>query len=368
MEESRAQEVTAYLRPNPELSVSSDQYQFFNSNPYRPFGNVSASASLSYLHERQHKRELRRTDARNATDVAISQEADVERNLLFNLRNSFVLALQAKAVLAQAKDNLADYDRVLALGRTRKDAGDIANVDLDRLELQRVQFEADLATATVNLRTSKIQLQMLLNDRTPVDQFDVTGPFEATGIILPLEELRRVALAARPDLRAAAQSIEKSKTDFRLATANGSADPIFSTDLGRNPPFIVYMGFSMSIPLRIFDKNQGEKARTQIDIQRNERLRDSVVAQVFSDVDSAYATVNNTLTLLRPYQTRYLSTATRVKDTVNFAYEHGGIGLLDFLQAQQEYRAVQVAYLNLIGSYLTAVNQLNMAIGREAIQ
>ncbi|MDQ6704516.1 MAG: TolC family protein, partial [Acidobacteriota bacterium] len=114
--------------------------------------------------------------------------------------------------------------------------------------------------------------------------------------------------------------------------------------------------------------NQGEKARTDLDIHRTERLREASEAQVFSDVDSAYATVNNTVTLLRPYKEKYLNIATQVRDTINFAYQRGGASLLDFLQAQQEYRAVQVNYLNLIGSYLTAASQLNMAVGREVIQ
>jgi cobalt-zinc-cadmium efflux system outer membrane protein len=368
IDESRAAEVTAFLRPNPDLTIAADQFQFFNGNPYRPLASVLLSGSASYLHERQHKRELRRQDAQDATAIAESQQADLERTLTFTLRNAFIQALQAKAVLAQAKDNLADYDKVLELGRTRKQAGDIAQMDLDRLELQRVQFETDLATATVNLRTAKIQLLTLLNDRTPVDRFDVSGPFDFMDQIVTLEDLRRIALDARPDLKAAVQSIEKAKTDYKLAIANGSTDPTWGADLGRNPPLTFYVGISVNIPLRIFDRNQGEKARTQLDIRRNERLREATEAQIFNDVDSAYATVNSTVTLLRPYKQKYLQTAARVRDTVSFAYQHGGIALLDFLQAQQDYRAIQVAYLNLVGSYLTAVSQLNMAVGREAIQ
>ena len=129
-----------------------------------------------------------------ATDIAISSQTDLERTLLFNLRNAFVQTLQAKAVLALAKTNLSYWDRVLSVSRDRYTAGDIAQVDLDRLELQRVQFETDVQTAEVNLRTAKIQLLTLLNDRTPVEQFDVTGPFDFTEQILPLDEFRRMAL------------------------------------------------------------------------------------------------------------------------------------------------------------------------------
>jgi len=368
IDESKAQEVTAYLRPNPDITATMDQIDPFTTNPYRPFGNALPFLSTSYLHERQHKRELRLESARRGTDMAQSQLADQERTLLYSLRNAFVEALQAKAVLAVARENLAYYDRVLSVSNDRFKAGDIARVDLDRLELQRVQFETDVQTGEVNVRTAKIQLLMLLNDRTPLEQFDVTGPFEFREPPITLEELHKAALASRPDLKAAAQAVDKAKTDYRLAVANGSWDPTFGVDVARNPPIAAYFGVSVTIPLRLFDRNQGEKARTQLDIHRNERLEEAVNAQVFNDVDSAWATLNSNLVLLRTYKARYLNLATRVRETVSFAYQSGGSSLLDFLNAQNDYRSTYLNYLNLVGSYMTAASQLNLAVGREVME
>jgi len=377
IDESRQQEVTAYLRPNPNVTGTLDQINPFTTQPapsgtggnsYSPFAFALPSSSIDYLHERQHKRELRRDSAQQATAIATSQLADQERSLLFTLRNAFVQILQQKAVLALAQENLSYYDQVLRVSRDRRQAGDIAQVDLDRLEVQRVQYETDLQTATVNLRTAKIQLLTLLNDRTPVEQFDIVGPYDFPNQVSPLEEFRVIALDTRPDLKAAMQSIDKSRTDNRLAYANGSTDPVFGVDFARNPPIPAYFGVSVTIPLRIFDRNQGEKARTLLDVGRNQRLRDAAEAQVLSDVDSAYAAINSNLTLLRTYRANYLQRAVQVRDTVLFAYQNGGASLLDFLQAQQDYRSVQLNYLNLIGSYLTAAGQLNLAVGREVIQ
>jgi cobalt-zinc-cadmium efflux system outer membrane protein len=371
IDESRAQEVTAYLRPNPDITGSLDQINPFSKNPidkYSPFSEALPFVSASYLHERRHKRELRLESAQKGTAVAESQLADQERTLVFNLRSAFVQALQAKAVLQLAKDNLAYFDHELSIDRDRYKAGDIAHVDLDRLELQRVNYESDLQTAEVNLRTAKIQLLQLLNDRTPIEQFDVTGPFDFSEQIMPQEEFRRLALEERPDLKAAVESIDKAQTDYRLAVANGSTDPTFGVDFARNPPIPVYMGVSVTIPLRFFDRNQGEKERTRLDIARSERLRDVTQAQVFSDVDSAYVTLVNTVTLLRPYKTKYLQTAASVRDTIAFSYQHGQASLVDYLDAQRDYRTVQTSYLNLVGSYLTAAGQLNLAVGREVIQ
>jgi len=296
----------------------------------------------------------------------------LQRNLLFSLRGAFVQTLQADAVLRLANGNLTYFDHVLDVSRERYKVGDIAQVDLDRLELQRVQYESDVQTAEVNLRTAKIQLLMLLNDRTPVEQFDVTGPYDFPDQIAPLDEFRKVALDTRPDLKAAMQSVEKAKTDHRLAWANGSTDPVVAAWYSRNPSFnnpfdFNTLGASVSIPLRIFDRNQGEKLRTQLEIGRNQRLLDANRALVFSDVDSAYATLTGNLILLRPYKARYLQQAVRVRDTITFSYQRGGASLLDFLNALNDYRSVERSYLTLIGSYLMAAGQLNLAVGREVV-
>ncbi|MGD0426763.1 MAG: TolC family protein [Candidatus Acidiferrales bacterium] len=369
VDEFRAQEITAYLRPNPTLNLLADQIDPFPGGPpHSTFGFLEPVATVNYLHERQHKRELRLESAQKATGIAVSSQTDLDRTLIFTLRMAFVQALQEKAVFDLAKDNLAYYDHVLDVNRERYKVGDIAQVDLDRLEIQRVQYESDLQTAEVSLRTAKIQLLALLNDRTPIDQFDVIGPFDFTTQLVPLDVIRQAALDTRPDLKAALQSVDKAKTDHKLAVANGSTDPTFGFDFGRNPPIDQYFGFSVNIPLRIFDRNQGEKQRTELDIGRNERLADAARAQVFSDVDSAFAMVNSNIILLQPYKDRYLKQAARIRDTISFSYEHGAASLLDFLNAQADYRSVQVNYLNLVASYLSAAGQLNLAVGREVIQ
>jgi cobalt-zinc-cadmium efflux system outer membrane protein len=371
--ESRAAEVTAYLRPNPDLTLSTDGTQLSRyQGVWRPFAGTQVGSAVSYLHERDHKRELRRDSARESTDIAESSSRDQERSLLFNLRNAFVGLLQAKAVLQNAKENLDYWDRELEVNRKRFRAGDLAQVDLNRLELQRVQFEADFETAIVNVRTSKIQLLTLLNDPSPIERFDVTGAYEYSERLLQPEEFRKVALDSRPDLKAAVQNVELAKINHRLAVANGSTDPTFSVWVTHNPSFNNpydnnTLGASISFPLRFFDRNQGEKARTEIDIGRNESLRDATHAQVFSDVDSAYWTLVQALNLLKPYKSKYLPLAEDNRNRISIAFQNGGASLLDYLDAEKAYRDTRLAYLNLIGSYLTAAAQMNMAVGREVI-
>jgi cobalt-zinc-cadmium efflux system outer membrane protein len=374
IDESKAQEITAFLRPNPTFTLSTDGTQIApDKGVWRPFAGTFESPSISYLIERRHKRELRLESAQKGTLITESSHADLERTLLFKLRGVFVSTLQAKAALQLARDDLAYYDRVLQISRDRFNAGDIAQIDLDRLELQRVQYESDLQMAEESLESAKIQLLTLLNDRTPIEKVDVTGPYDFNAELMPRDDFRKIAVNTRPDLKAAVAAVDKAETDHKLAVANGSTDPTLSAwythNSSNNNPFgINTMGVSVSIPLRIFDRNQGEKVRTQLDITRNQRLRDAAEAQVFSDVDASYATLESTLILLRPYKAKYLQQSVRVRDTITFSYQHGGASLLDFLNAQSEYRSVQLNYVNLIGSYLSAASQLNLAVGREVVQ
>jgi cobalt-zinc-cadmium efflux system outer membrane protein len=374
VQEMKAEEITAYLRPNPQFTLSQDGTQLApNDGVWQPMSGTFVVPSLSYLHERDHKRELRRKSAQQGTQIATSQHFDLQRNLLFNLRSVFIQTLQAKAVLDLARQELEYYDRIISISQERFKAGDLAQVDLDRIELQRVQYESEEQTAEVNLRTAKIQLLQLLNDRTPVDRFDVQGPFDFSDQVQPLDDFRQMALDNRPDLKAALEALQQADTNHKLAVANGSTDPTFSGwytwNASTNNPYATQtLGASVSIPLRIFDRNQGEKQRTELDIGRNRQVTEAVRAQVFADVDSAYAQVNSNVILLRPYKAQYLAQAVRVRETITFSWQHGGASLMDFLNAQSDYRNVQLTYLQLIGSYLTAAAQLNLAVGREVIQ
>ena len=373
VDEMRAEEITAYLRPNPQISVTADGTQIAPKNGvWEPLAGTFVVPGVSYLHERDRKRELRLESAQEGTRISESQHEDLKRNLEFALRSAFVQTLEAKTVVKMAQDDLDYYDKIIDISSARLKAGDIAQIDFDRIELLRVQYESEMETAIVNLRTAKIQLLQLLNDRTPVEQFDVTGVFDFSETLGPLDDFRQAALSARPDLQAALETVQQSETNHKLAVSNGSTDPTFGAwytwnASDNNPNGTQTLGINVSIPLRVFDRNQGEKKRTQIDIDRSRQASDATRAQVFSDVDTAYELVRSNIALLKPYKAKYNDEALRVRDTVTYAYQHGGASLMDFLNAQSDYRQVQLAYTQLIGDYLTAAGQLNLAVGREVI-
>ncbi len=367
VDETRANEITAGLRPNPQVSLTIDQWSFFHTDPFRPFGNSQTIGSVTQLIERQHKRQLRVESASLATSMAGTDQADAQRLLVFTLRDAFVRLLQAKSVLELAEDNIKYYDQVIALNKRRFDAGDLARVDFDRISLQRAQFESDLENAKVSLRTARITLLSMMNEKTPVNSFDVAGLFDFGEKILLPEEMHQITLDARGDIRSADTGIRKAQVDNHLAWANGSWDPSLGGDYTRVGPGNT-LGIAVSVPLRLFDRNQGEKARTVIEIKRSQQFREAVVNGAFRDIDTAYAQVESVRAVLRPYRDTYLPQAARVRESVSYAYANGGASLLDFLDAQKAYRDTQLNYRNLIGSYLAAVNQLNLAVGREVLQ
>src|ERR1700722_2020412 len=270
VDELRAQEITAYLRPNPQFNFTVDGTQIApNNGVWQPLAGTFVVPGVSYLHERDHKRELRQKSAQEGTRIAESQHEDLKRTLEFTLRSAFVNTLQAKATLDLARADIEYYDHIIKIAQDRFNAGDIAQIDLDRIQLLRVQYESEIQTATVNLRTAKIQLLQLLNDRTPVEKFDVAGTFDFSPDLRPLDDLRNVAFDARPDLQAAIRTIEQSETNHKLAEANGSTDPTLGAwytwnASGNNPPATQTMGPSVNTPMRLFDRNQGEKKRTLI--------------------------------------------------------------------------------------------------------
>jgi cobalt-zinc-cadmium efflux system outer membrane protein len=340
VEEMKAEEITAFLRPNPQFTFATDGTQLAPHNGvWAPLSGTQYQPDFSYLHEREHKRELRLESAKEGTEITQSQHVNLEINLIYGLRSAFVQTLQAKAVLELAKADLEYYDKIIDISRARFKAGDLAKIDLARIELQRVQF-------------------------------DVTGVFDLGPDLQPLSDYHQIALDNRPDLRAAMQTIQQSQTNHKLAWANGSTDPTYSAWYTWNPSFNnpndqQTLGLSVQIPLRIFDKNQGEKKRTLIDIDKSQEAAEAAKAQVFSDVDNAYELVRTNIALIKPYKAQYLDQSLYVRDTVTFAYQHGGASLMDFLNAQSDYRVVQLAYLQLIGAYMTAAGQMNLAVGHE---
>jgi len=352
-----AGEIIAALRPNPTANFLAEQ-----------FGGASDASQVQYTInvgqpiELGGKRQRRIDSARAATRVTGHELDDVRRQIIFLVKKSFGDALAGRESLNLAEQNLQSLDELERIQRFRAERGDISELELLRIQVQRFAFERDAADARQALKAAKIALRAIVGQEQIAEDFEVVGDLAFKDVTLTQADLYRRALANRPDLRAAEAAREKAKADIRLARANAWWDVTPQIEYQRLGPDNT-IGFGFSMPLRIFDRNQGEIARTRAEAGRVDAAREVVAVQALSEVDTALAalrTESGKLTVLRD---TYLPKAKQARDTVEYAYRRGGASLLEYLDAQRTYRDTAAEYVRSLGSYWTSFYQLETAVG-----
>ena len=358
----KAQEIQAGVRTNPYLSASGSNITLgeFANNPY------DYNVGVGRLFERGEKRRWRLDSARSTTAQTEAQYHLQEQQTVLAVRQAFTNFVLAKAAKKLADDNLADYKHELDIGRERLKAGDLAKLDFERLDLQLAQFESDESNAITNAQQASDQLQVLLGYDKPRSDFDVIGDIVPPAVVATMEDLEQKALAARPDYRAAHIGVAVADANVKLAYANGTADPTLEADYDRNGPDNS-VGFSLNIPLRLFDRNQGNKETSKYLAQANRFTEVAVRNQVFGDVDEAWSGYVNAKVLSDRYNGHYLDEAKDVLEISRFSYEHGGLALIDYLDALRESRSVTSDALNAYAQTWLAIHQLSFATATDIV-
>ena len=367
IESIRANEISAGLRPNPT------------------FQNDTTSATLGIYQEIEigGKRRRRIESARLATSISRTDFADARRALVFNVRQAFVNGLLAEADVALARENLSNFQKVIDLNHVRLEKGALSGADFLKIELQMLQFQTDLEDAVLALKTAKATIRALLGESTLAEQFEVEGDLRAAPFEAGLTELQERALANRPDLKSAETGREKAAADLRLAKANGFPDPTIGTSLLHTgheiggpdwfQPFYPKgptsnaMGVGVSFPIPLFNRNQGEIARTRSEQRKADFLAQAARHQVLQDVETAYASFQWSRDRIRLYEETYLSRAKESRDIAEFAFQKGATSILDFLDAERTYRATELAYRKELASYVTNLAQLEAAVGATVL-
>jgi len=357
----QAQEIQAAVRQNPNLAVTGTNVTLPQSNPAGPY---NYSAQLSRLFERGEKRRWRLDTARSTTDETRDQYNLQEQQTILAVKQAFTSMLLAKAALKLAQDNLKDFRHELDISKARYDAGDIGKIDYERLDLQLAQFETDESSAEATLRQTSYQLQTLIGSDHPNDSFDIAGDIVPPALTSSLTDLEQKALAARPDYKAAQDAIRVADAGVKLAYANGTTDPTIEGEYDRAGTYNS-AGFNISIPLRIFDRNQGNKETSKYVAQASRFSEIAARNQVFSDVDQAYVGYTTSKVLADRYNGHYLDEAKDVLSIAQFAYEHGGIALLDYLNAIQDDRTTTLNALNAYAQTWMAIHQLSYVTATE---
>ncbi len=357
LKSTKAGEITAGLRPNPTLNFLGEQFAGGSASQTQYTVNVGQTIELG------GKRQRRIDSARAATQVAGYTLEDTRRTTILAVKTAFANALVAREQLGLAEQNLKTLDDTERLQRLRVEKGDLSELELLRIQVQRFTFERDAADARQALDAAKIALRAAVGEANIAEQFDITGQLGFEEVPLDRQSLLRAAIANRPDLRAAVADIERARADHKLAQANAWWDVTPQLEYQRIGPDNT-LGFGFSIPIRIFDRNQGEIARTRAEIARVEAVRQAtalgVLAAVDTDLTSAVTQRDRVISL----RDVYLPKATRARDTVDYAYRRGGASLLDFLDAQRSYRETALAHMQALGAYLTAIYQLEADVGQ----
>jgi len=360
----KATEVTAGLRQNPTLTFLGQDVTLGDDNPS---GNpYFYSANIARVFERGEKRRWRLDIANNTYAVTESQFHDQQRQLVLSVRQAFTNLLVAKQALAIAQENLDDYRKTISLSQSRVDAGDITRTDFERIDLQLAQFESDFDAATLNLQQQSTQLQTLFGVAHPGATTDVVGTLDLPAIPLTEAEAEQKALAARPDLQAARQNVDVARGGVNFAKANGTTDPTVAAEYERSG-FQNTFGASVSIPLRIFDRNQGEKERTRYELTSSLLAVTAAQNQVVSDADQAYLALQTALVQAKRYKDHYLDEAGRVRDNLQFSYRNGNSTLLDYLDALRDYRSIHLNSLNADAQVWLAIHQLSYVTATDII-
>ena len=363
--QNQAQEITANLRPNPTLTLGEQYFPFFQPNSFTwdyLENNAEFDVGLSYLFERGKKRQHRLQAAQDATAVTRSTVADNERTLSFNVAQQFYAVQLAESTLDLALQDQNSFQHTVDISQARYKAGDISEADFLKIQLQLLQFQTDVSQAELQKVQALVGLRQFLGYQTVPEDFDVTGDFDYVPVTLKLEDLQAKALQTRPDFRAAVQGVVAAKSQFELARANGKKDVTGAATYAHTGGFNT-LDISASWDLPIFDRNQGEIARTNYAINQAQELELAASDQVMSDVLDAYENVNQNNKVMTLFRSGYLDAAQKSKDITEYSYKRGAASLLDFLDAERSYRAAQLSYRQTLAAYLTAVEQLREAVG-----
>jgi cobalt-zinc-cadmium efflux system outer membrane protein len=342
LEAVQAGEVTAGLRVNPVASLANQDFRVFSPSKLDPANAQEFTDSLAYVFERGGKRQARVNSARATSTVQRDLNADAQRQLEFQLKTAFVGFVLAKQQLALARQNLAEYQQT-----------------------EEARYQSDLFNAQAAVGQARAQFGALLG-YSDFRTLDVEGTLDVPKLALALDSLNTTALDHRTDYLGARDTVIKNSADLKLAQANGATDLTVQPEYKRNGPDNT-LGVTFSFPLRIYDRNQGEKLRAQRELDSSRFAENAVRLQVFSDVSQAWEAYQSALSAQRLYSSDYLQRAKDVRERMTFSYEHGATNLLDYLDAVRAYRDVELAAVNANAQVLTAIHQLSFATATELL-
>jgi cobalt-zinc-cadmium efflux system outer membrane protein len=367
--ENQALEITANLRPNPTLLGDAQFLPFFQPSQFSGTyldNSAQFDVGVSYLFERGKKRQNRLQAAKDQTAVTSATVDDNARTLTFNVASQFILALLAQSELELAEKDLASFKQTVDISQASFNAGSMSGADFLKIKIQLLQFQMDVSAAKLARVQALASLRQLLGYESVPESYEVVGDLEYKPVKLGEDDLKAMALRQRPDVRAAQLGITAAQSQLSLAKANGKPDVTAQANYTHVADTNTASLFA-SIPLPIFNRNQGEIARTRYAITQSQELSSEQASIALTDVTNSYEGLRTADEVVALYQSGYLKEAEDSRDISQYAYQRGAASLLDFLDAERSYRATELAYRQALANYMTSLEQLRQAVGTRSL-
>jgi cobalt-zinc-cadmium efflux system outer membrane protein len=298
--------------------------------------------------------------------VTRSQIVDNERTLTFQIAQLFINVQLAESTLGLARQDLKSFQDTVNISEAQYKVGGISQNDYLKIKIQLLQFQQDVDQADLARAQALSDLRQQLGYESVPADYDVAGAFDYQPLTVKLDDLQAKALLNRPDLRAAVQGVTAANSQYELAKSNGKQDVTVSGNYS-HVNAISAVTFSVSVPLPIFNRNQGEIARTHVVITQAREQQAAARGQALTDVRDAYEALVQSDRVTQYFRATYLDVAQKSRDISEYAYRRGATPLLDFLDAERSYRAIQLAYRQALAAYLTALEQLREAVGTRTL-
>lgn len=363
IDSARGLEVTARLFPNPTLSAD------LTGSQTQSFHDVGAlGLRVDQLFELAGKRGYRQESARFGALSAEASFSDAVRTLGFSVKEVFYKVLLARRKLDLAKDNSARFAEILKINTLRFQKGAIAEADLIKLRVQYVDFQTQVITATQDLFTAQNTLKGLLAVRPHVE-LSLKGELEYKPQAVELDVLKTDALMARPDVVVKDRTLSQKSSEFKLAKALRVPDVTIGADTSiqgpQGPNTLHQYGFGLSVPLPLFNRNQGGILQAEAGLKAAQSDLDKTRLQVEIDVENAYRDFTQTEMLVKAYRGGVLDDARTSREIAEKAYARGGMTILDLLDAFRTFNATTQGYLDALFTYQRSLLEIDAAVGRE---
>ncbi len=365
---AEAREITARLRPNPVLTVAGQTLNLLGAtySPDTPLGPNQLNIHTDVPMERGHKREERISLAKEQKSLAELGVREAMRQVIFAVQTAFVDIQQAKNNLTLAQENLRSLEGVVTINEARLRSGDLSQLELERSRVAAFLYRASVQQAQLQLDQAKTRLQLLMGRKLKTANFDVAGDLRRTDIIDAEPDIAKKALLTRPDYLAGQQSQVRSQADLRLQLANGKVDYSVGAELTRQSAWGKSgnsIGLYFSMPLPVFNKNQGEILRARREITLAGAQKDALETSIATEVEQAFRQYSVSRQLLTIVETDMLGKAKNVRDITEYSYRRGEASLVEFLDAQRAFNDATQAYNDARASFARSLYLIETVSG-----